>query len=304
MATEVFLPYGLDEKEQIIHISQVKSGTSHLRCPFCLGELIAKKGNILTHHFAHKGQTCKSVEHGELNRIVPGIPFYTDFYVSPLSETEKRALKILFDNFGLNPFHRKGQKNSAFHLLFQNDFMNLNKVWNRLLDTRHIEEWGNWHRFTQQAEIGMGLLSVKEFAELQAQKLKDFEFFLRTGKEPVDLIRLKVFENIKERLLSAKLYCMHIPAKKQEKSAWKVGITTRSAKERMKELKVVISHHFGEERAENCEVVFEKESFGRLEAYIKKRFADSRIAVEYKGHSYTEFFADKNILKELKALKI
>ena len=304
MADEVFLPYGLNEKEEIVHISQVESGgISHLRCPFCLGALIARKGDILAHHFAHKYHTCKEVEKGGLDEMVPSIPFYTDFYSSPLSETEKRSLKILYDNFGLKPFHRKGQQNSAFHLLFQNDILNLHKVWDRLLETRHIEEWGNWHRFTRQAEIGMALLPVKAFSEIQAQTLKDFEFFLRSGKEEIDLLRLKVFENIHERILSAKLYCIQIPAKKRKETVWKIGITTRSAQERLKELKAVISHHFGKERAESCKVVFEEKSLGRLEAYIKKRFAAARVPITYKGHSYTEFFADKKMLQEIKALK-
>lgn len=303
MVTEVFLPYGLDDNEQIVHISQVESGSSLLSCPFCQAKLIAKKGEILAHHFAHTGHTCKSIEKGGLDEIVPAIPFYTDFYASPLSETEKRSLKILYDHFGLTPFHRKGQKNSAFHLLFLNDILNLHRVWDRLVESRHLEAWGNWHRFTQQAKIGLGLLSVNEFSDLQAQKLKDFEYFLRTGKEAIDIIRLKVFENIKSRLLTARLYCIHIPSKKKDTAAWKIGITTRTAKERLQELKAIIKHHFGEERAARSKVVFEKESYGRLEAYIKKRFADSRIPVEFKGHSYTEFFADKNMLKEVKKLK-
>ena len=51
------LPYGVSNGN-FIHISEVPSGRSTLQCPFCNQLLLAKKGKIKRHHFAHDGSSC------------------------------------------------------------------------------------------------------------------------------------------------------------------------------------------------------------------------------------------------------
>ncbi len=56
----MWLAYGLNTKEEIIHVSEVKRGKSALACPYCGGLLTAKKGRVKAHHFAHTSKTCKT----------------------------------------------------------------------------------------------------------------------------------------------------------------------------------------------------------------------------------------------------
>ena len=54
------LPYGA-KNGRLIHISEVKSGKTELVCPYCNSPLSAKKGKVMTHHFAHLGDSCFSI---------------------------------------------------------------------------------------------------------------------------------------------------------------------------------------------------------------------------------------------------
>lgn len=57
------LNFGINEKGEWQHISTVKSGQTELICPYCGGALLARKGQANAHHFAHKFDTC--LESGE-----------------------------------------------------------------------------------------------------------------------------------------------------------------------------------------------------------------------------------------------
>ncbi len=59
----MYLNFGINEKGEWQHISTVKSGQTELVCPYCGGALLAKKGQVNAHHFAHQFDTClESVE--------------------------------------------------------------------------------------------------------------------------------------------------------------------------------------------------------------------------------------------------
>lgn len=303
MNQDIFLPYGLNKEGEMRHISQVKSGQTQLSCPFCGASLIAKKGSRLTHHFAHAGQTCKQVAEGKTDGLSIEIPFYSDFFSSKLSDSEQRAVQILYDSFGKEYFHKKGIENSAFQRLYLSGIQKIYQVWDHLLASQQIEEKGNWFQLTTYAEAGLAKLPIAVFAQLQEFRLYGFESLLEEGQSPNDLLRKKVYHNLKSRLLQATLYCLHIPGRKKEKHVWKIGITTRSTRQRLQELHPAISEQFGEKRAQATKIVCELPDMGRLEAYIKKRFAASQLAFSYKGHVHTEFFTDPGMVEELSELK-
>lgn len=301
MNPEVFLPYGLDEKKEMVHISEVRSGKTSLSCPFCGAPLMAKKGTRLTHHFAHKKETCKEVLTGDAGKMVPNIPFYLDFFSHELSASERQVVKLLHEKFGSRLFHRKGQADSAFHLMFQADTPKISQVWENLVSHGHVQQRGNWYHLTKLAELGLAQLPIKEFAEIQTQRLHFFEAFLATGNSHLDTLRKKVYDNLKTRILDAHLYCIHIPGGQTEPDVWKIGITTRSAKHRLQELMPLIKHRFGTDRATKASIILELATWGKLEAYIKKRFSSSNLPIEYKGQVYTEFFTSPLLQKELLA---
>ena len=51
------LPFGIYQGKYI-HISEVNSGKTTVLCPYCQQQLMAKKGRIKRHHFAHNGKGC------------------------------------------------------------------------------------------------------------------------------------------------------------------------------------------------------------------------------------------------------
>ena len=51
------LPFGIFEGK-FVHISEVTSGRTTMLCPYCQQKLMAKKGRIKRHHFAHDGAGC------------------------------------------------------------------------------------------------------------------------------------------------------------------------------------------------------------------------------------------------------
>ncbi len=58
MNEEHKVPYGM-KGESIVHISEVDSGLAcGCVCPVCGGKLVAKKGHVYDHHFAHYATSC------------------------------------------------------------------------------------------------------------------------------------------------------------------------------------------------------------------------------------------------------
>lgn len=69
------LPYGVSNGN-FIHISEVPSGRSELQCPFCQQLLLAKKGKIKRHHFAHDGSSCISSFNNNFFSILGKLPIH------------------------------------------------------------------------------------------------------------------------------------------------------------------------------------------------------------------------------------
>src|SRR5687767_8009131 len=72
----MFIEYGVNEQSELIYIDQVSRGQTDLHCPYCGGLLLARKGQIKTHHFAHAGETCRQAER---DQEVIALPMYDNF---------------------------------------------------------------------------------------------------------------------------------------------------------------------------------------------------------------------------------
>ena len=53
--------WGRDQDKTLVPIEDVPRGTTQLKCPYCGGELTAKKGHRKEHCFAHTLETCREV---------------------------------------------------------------------------------------------------------------------------------------------------------------------------------------------------------------------------------------------------
>lgn len=74
----MWLRYGVDANNTLIAIEETQSGKTNLGCPYCGNQLIAKKGRVKQHHFAHKDETCNLVIKRE-PRDLPTLPLYDSF---------------------------------------------------------------------------------------------------------------------------------------------------------------------------------------------------------------------------------
>ena len=73
--TEFELKYAFTSNGEIIHISQAESGMSgDYLCPKCGSILIAKKGDIRSHHFAHYNfEQCTGAQESALHFMAKDI---------------------------------------------------------------------------------------------------------------------------------------------------------------------------------------------------------------------------------------
>jgi len=90
------LKFGVNADNQLVDIVDVPSGKSDLVCPYCGVKLVAKKGQVKEHHFAHTGQTCRSVT---VKRDFPSLPLYDNFNIQ-LSGQALQLLKDLWKSCG------------------------------------------------------------------------------------------------------------------------------------------------------------------------------------------------------------
>lgn len=90
----MWVNYGIDINNKLVAIADVASGKTNLRCPHCGRALIAKKGKLKEHHFAHDGNTCNLVIRRE-PRDIPRLPLYDAFNIY-LSGKELEQLKKLW----------------------------------------------------------------------------------------------------------------------------------------------------------------------------------------------------------------
>ena len=90
----MWLRYGVDAENKLVEVENVPSGRTNLICPYCASTLIAKKGKIKEHHFAHSGETCNLVIKREPRDILR-LPLYDAFNIF-LTGKELEQLKKLW----------------------------------------------------------------------------------------------------------------------------------------------------------------------------------------------------------------
>ena len=71
--TALLIPYGLNDAGQITHVDDVPRGlAARLYCPSCAAPLVARKGDVVTHHLAHQSghPVCEGWLHGTAKHIL------------------------------------------------------------------------------------------------------------------------------------------------------------------------------------------------------------------------------------------
>jgi len=152
----VWLKYGVDANNTLVAIEEVQSGKTNLRCPYCVSNLIAKKGRVKEHHFAHNDETCRMVIKRD-PRDLPTLPLYDSFDIF-LTAKELEQLQKLW--------HRhKSHAQGIHHLELLPAFTREKLVkYNQHLNVCN----GNGaYQFTDLGKIPVGALSLKRFNCIQ-----------------------------------------------------------------------------------------------------------------------------------------
>ncbi len=249
----MFLIYGLGATGDLIRIDQVSSGKTSLVCPYCQKALIARRGKILAHHFAHAGATCRPAS-GDTTPMAT-----LDFNLFRQSLTGPQARDL----------------NELRHLGWV--FRSPGKVKSAMMD--RLESLGFVGSTVSEDAMRRPLYWTTPRAEA---------FFLRL--HPATWLRFAVDEmrraaagaedDVTRRLLetelalwqSMALYLLRIT---KIPGLYKIGITSRSIEERVAEVQADL-RAIG--RPETVEVLRHKPGCGAVEAYLKARWQRNRAS--------------------------
>lgn len=278
----MWLNYGVDVNNKLIAIEEANSGKTNLICPYCGRALIAKKGKIKEHHFAHDGETCNLVVKRE-PRDIPHLPLYDAFNIY-LTGKELEHLKKLW--------HRhKSHNNGIDRLEILPAFTREN-----LVETSQNINAGTGrkaYQFTNLGLIPVGELSLASFNPLHEslieQKLTQLEaaIFTNSGsllpqKElSIRLTDLRIYSAQMRKILLASLYYLKVQA--DEKILYKIGITTRPMSKRLAEIYRDLRSHY---QTVVVDVINVWAHRGNVEKYFKYRYSD----FNYPIGTLTEYF--------------
>lgn len=283
----MFLTHGINTSGELVAVSEVPSGLTSLLCPFCSEYLIARKGAIKEHHFAHAGDTCAE---SKVTIQQTGLPLYD--ITTGISKSEINLLEK-FRRYRDVWVTRK-QEDTATCL-----------VQGGLLELR-LDKPGKY-RLTQ---LGYDLLEHNDPAYRQRNILPDVtlqeKMFqarlamlqyqdLNHGTQAVKFYALRL-----QAILNQHLYVLKIQLK-QDNICYpliKVGITTRSDLELRKvEIERDLQKH-GE--VVSITILGFYKHFGCLERLIHQRFSSNQFLIG----KHTEYFYFIGVANDLNWLKL
>ena len=281
-SNRIWLNYGVDANNELISIEDVASGKTNLICPYCGRTLIAKKGKIKEHHFAHDGETCNLIIKRE-PRDIPRLPLYDAFNIF-LTGKELGQLKKLW--------HRhKSHENGIDRLEILPAFTRENLV--EQSQNFNAATGRKSYQFTKLGQIPVGTLPLSAFNCVQEplieQKLAHLEaaFFDNSGSVlPLEELRvrlanLRIYCTAMRKILLSSLYYLKVQA--DGKTLYKIGVTTRSMSQRSAEIyRDLLSYY----KVVAIEVLGTWASRSNVERYFKYRYSD----FNYPIGSLTEYF--------------
>lgn len=268
----MYLPFGVNKHGELISIDQASRGRTGLVCPYCAKPLIARKGKIKAHHFAHAEDTCRAVE----SRA-------GDYFSVPLFETFN--LSLTKDEIAVLSYYSTKEETSA-------RFRSKSDYWleQKLLERDYLKHaYQRTYRspeyaLTHKGKIPLGELSMSLFEEQQQilieEKLDAFASNISKARkyegdysEPLTDYRL--FRAQLRRLLESTLYFLEI--NHSEGKLYKIGITGRTVEDRAKEIDYFVRQAGFTDVG--IKILGNWEQRGYLEPYFIYRYAPYRAKV-------------------------
>lgn len=278
----MWLRYGVDINNTLVAIEDTRSGKTNLGCPYCGNKLIAKKGRVKQHHFAHNDETCRMVIKRE-PRDLPTLPLYDAFDIF-LTGKELEQLKKLW--------HRHKSHNNGIHSLeLMPAFTRENLVkFNQYLNSGVGR---GAYQFTDLGKIPVKALSLSRFNFIQEplilQKLTQLEAAVFSNQGMVlpepelsfCLTDLRIYSAQLRKVLLSTLYYLEVKADRQ--ILYKIGVTTRPISQRLTEIQRDLRSHF---QTVAIFVLGTWANRGNVEKYFKYKYSN----FNYPIGSLTEYF--------------
>ncbi|WP_392530167.1 GIY-YIG nuclease family protein [Nostoc sp. C117] len=291
----MWLIYGIDQDKTLVSIEDVPSGKTQLRCPYCDGELTAKKGRRNEHHFAHTHETCREVNRSD--RLLPTLPLYDNFNIW-LTGKEFQQLKDLWNRYGIKD---KGIPVKEVPSIL---------IREKLLE-RNTYRYGGEYQFTKLGKIPVGALSLMLFNQVQEpmllEKLQHLEknvqvAYLEDSPNFNECLRdLQIYQAEFRKILSNTLYYLQIDTSGGN-TIYKIGVTRRDIEARVAELKNNLASHF---ENVSIKVLGTWLHRGNVEKYFKYRYSFFSISIGNLTEYYNFFVPEeaKAVLRDLRRMQ-
>ncbi|MBH8564437.1 GIY-YIG nuclease family protein [Nostoc sp. CENA67] len=269
----MWLKYGVNEYGILICIEDIPRGKTLLKCPYCHGELTAKKGKIKEHHFSHNEETCRPIA----NREFPTLPLYDNFNIQ-LSGKDLEQLKLLWQEYGA-----KNYPISSY--LVTPELIKAGVL------RKNVYLTPPEYEFSSLGKIPVGALDLSQFNDVQEplllKKLVKLELAFQHAnhKNAPDLAYrradFKLYCAQLKRILSCTLYFLEIQTSKG--ILYKIGVTTRPVTMRVAEVERDLLVHY---QTVAIKVLGSWVHRGNVEKYFKHRYQE----FNYPIGSLTEYY--------------
>ena len=265
----MLLPYG-KKSGKFTHISEVPSGRTDLRCPYCDGDLLAKKGKRNAHHFAHVGKSCMSIGSAILLDLGKKIP--TSFSISEYAQRKRKS--IMQQKVKLQKRRNFLMRQDATNKKYIKTLVDYLRAHHKQAEARklvaHI-------RYEFEAIPDLEILPNSFTAHLKAarqyhktrQKLAEADFKLERYER--ELVWFHQFQ----------LYFLEIRTGAYS-VFYKIGLTARDLKVRLQELRRDLAQFPQLE----IRVLYQLQGVAFLETFFKQKYQAKR----YKLAQHTEYF--------------
>lgn len=316
------LPFGIFEGKYI-HISEINSGRTDVLCPYCEIPLIAKKGRIKRHHFAHDGVGCVAHYAGHFFSLSGRLPIRL-----PLSVFAKQKLKKINTYFSnLKQEHQEfnqrkagedtiipALKNTLNQLLESDKTGNVKEIMGQIDQylNQTVAPFPEFH-LIRSSTLPPGYTDGKRtsnFAELDKEKHEYFyaevfepavQFLKRYHQKTYDFkeitVKIDLFQKDLAYFNQFDLYFIEVIADHQK--FYKIGLTSRVLKTRLKEIEQDLKKYFLNIQ---LKPLFQIKGFAFLETFFKQKYSTQQMKIGQMTEYFS--FAEKEVHLILKDLNL
>ncbi len=313
------LPFGIYQGK-FVHISEVSSGRTTVLCPYCRQKLMAKKGRIKRHHFAHDGAGCTQHFAAHFFGITGRLPIKLPLSVYAFQKLEKihRYYEEL-SNEQQNYTQKEVQEQTLIQILqglkegdTTGDIAEISGQVDRFISQK-IAPFPAFHlirraQFTTGYTDGKRTCSFEEltpdlheyFYPITFQPYINFlkNYHQKANDSKENTTKLALFQQDLAYFKQFDLYFIEVIADHQK--FYKIGLTSRDLTVRMKEIKEDLKNHFLNIQ---LKPLFQLKGYAFLETFFKQKYQAQQVKIG----QLTEYFSFTDtslslILKDLNLL--